>query len=109
MTHSIFAYISLAAVALIAIAFVLALKLKRLMGKGSDTAPIKILLTLIFVNIILAGYSASSIYWKYTHDYLTYVQTTDVVLLAIGIILVISIWKILSDYKSLINKHDPNA
>jgi len=106
MAYSIFAYISLAAVALIGIAFALALKLKDVMGKGRDTAPLKILLTL---NGILAIYSASAIYWKYTHDYLTYVQITDVVLLAIGIILVISIWKIYDEYGGLVKKHDPDA
>jgi len=109
MAYSIFAYISLAAVALIGIAFALALKLKEIMGKGRDTAPLKILLTLIFTNGILAIYSASAVYWKYTHDYLTYVQITDVVLLAIGIILVISIWKIYDEYDGLVKKHDPNA
>ncbi len=107
MIPYLFASISIIALVLIGISFLLALELRKLMGKGKDTAPIKILLTVIAVNALLGLYSVTALYWKYWHDYLTYVRISDVMLLIIGIILVTSLWKVYSDYKSLIKKHEP--
>ncbi len=107
MIPYLFASISIAALVLIGISFLLALELKKIMGKGKDTAPIKILMTVIAVNALLGLYSATSLYWKYWHDYLTYVRVSDLVLLVIGVILVTSLWKVYLDYKTLIKKHEP--
>jgi len=103
-----FATISITAFILIAISFVLALKLKNLMGAGKDTAPVKILLTVILVNGILGAYSVTSIYWKYVYNYVNYVRFSDVILLVIGLILVVSIYSVYRDYDKLLKKHEPN-
>jgi len=52
-------------------------------------------------------YSASAIYWKYVHEYVNYVRNTDIVLLAIGLILVVSIFKVYIDYARLIKRNEP--
>ena len=104
-----FAIISLSAVVLIGISLLLALKLKRLMGKGKDTAPIKILMITIAVNGLLSLLSVTVLYWQYWHDYLMYARISNVMLLIIGIILVISLWKVYNDYSKLIKKYDPGA
>ena len=102
-----FASISIAALVLIGISFLIALKLMNLMGKGKDTATVKILMITIVVNGILGLYTASAIYWKYVHEYVNYVRVTDMVLLLIGIILVTSLYKVYKDYKKLIKKNEP--
>src|SRR3989344_4984404 len=103
----LFASISIAALVLLGISFVLAVRLMQLMGKGKDTATVKILMITIIVNGILGLYSASAIYWKYVHEYVNYVRNTDIVLLLIGIILVTSLYKVYKDYKKLIKKNEP--
>ena len=102
-----FATISIVALILIGVSFILALKLMNLMGSGKDTATVKILMITIVVNGILGVYTASAIYWKYAHEYVTYVRVTDIVLLLIGIILVTSLYKVYKDYKKLIKKNEP--
>ena len=103
----LFASISVAALILLGMSFVLAVRLMQLMGKGKDTATVKILMITIIVNGILGLYSASAIYWKYVHEYVNYVRNTDIVLLAIGLILVVSIFKVYIDYARLIKRNEP--
>jgi len=102
-----FASISIIALILLGVSFLLALKLKNMMGAGKDTGPVKILMAVIATNGILGAYSATSIYWKYVHNYVNYVRVTDFVLLVIGLILVVSIYKIYKDYTNVIKKHEP--
>ncbi len=102
-----FATISISALILLGISFLLAIKLMRLMGKGKDTATVKILMTTIVVNGILGLYTASAIYWKYVHEYVNYVRITDIVLLIIGLILSVSIYKVYKDYAKLIKRNEP--
>src|SRR3989344_3086952 len=102
-----FASISIAALVLLGISFLLALKLMNLMGKGKDTAPVKILMITIATNGLLGLYAASAIYWKYVHNYVNYVRNTDIVLLIIGIILSTSIYKAYKDYSKLIKRNEP--
>src|SRR3989344_1288616 len=103
----LFASISIAALVLLGISFVLAVRLMQLMGKGKDTATVKILMITIATNGLLGIYSASAIYWKYVHNYVNYVRNTDIVLLAIGLILVVSIFKVYIDYARLIKRNEP--
>jgi len=103
----LFASISVAALILLGMSFVLAVRLMQLMGKGKDTATVKILMITIATNGLLGIYSASAIYWKYVHNYVNYVRNTDIVLLAIGLILVVSIFKVYIDYARLIKRNEP--
>ncbi|MFH0868998.1 MAG: hypothetical protein V1839_02100 [archaeon] len=103
-----FAVMSIIALVLLVISFILALKLRNMMGAGKDTAPVKILMITILLNALFGVYSASSMFWKYQHDYLTHVRVTDVFLLAIGIILVTYIYKVYRDYTRLLKKNEPN-
>ena len=105
----LFASMSIAALALLFVSFLFAIKLKNMMGAGKDTGPVKILMAVIVTNAILGFYSATSIYWKYVHDYVTYVRLTDIILLIISIILVVSIYKVYKDYTQIIQKNEPNA
>src|SRR3989338_34813 len=98
----LFASISVAALILLGMSFVLAVRLMQLMGKGKDTAPVKILMITIATNGLLGIYSASAIYWKYVHNYVNYVRNTDIVLLAIGLIL-----KVYMHYARLIKRNEP--
>ena len=102
-----FASISFIALALLFISFLLALKLKNMMGSGRDTGPVKILMAVIATNGILGAYSATAIYWKYVHNYVNYVRFTDIILLVISIILVVAIYKIYKEYTSVVKKHEP--
>lgn len=103
-----FASMSIIALILLIVSFLLALKLKNMMGTGKDTGPVKILMVVIATNGILGAYSASALYWKFWHDYVSYVRITDIILLIISIILVVSIYKVYKDYTSLIKKNEPN-
>lgn len=105
----IYGLTSIIALILIGISFLLALQLKKIMGKGKDTAPVKILMTIVAVNGLLAIYSVVVLYWQYSHDYLTYVRISNIMLLVIGVILVTSLWKVYSGYKTLIRKHEPET
>lgn len=104
-----FAIMSIIALVLLFISFLFAIKLKNMMGAGKDTGPVKILMAVIVTNAILGFYSATSIYWKYIHDYVSYVRITDIILLVISIILLISIYKVYKDYTQIIQKNEPNA
>jgi len=104
-----FASMSIIALILLFVSFVLAVKLKNMMGAGKDTGPVKILMAVIVTNGILGFYSASSIYWKFFHDYISYVRITDLILLVISIVLVASIYKVYRDYTNLIKKNEPNG
>ena len=103
----LFASISVAALILLGMSFVLAVRLMQLMGKGKDKEKVKILMITIATNGLLGIYSASAIYWKYVHNYVNYVRNTDIVLLAIGLILVVSIFKVYIDYAKLIKRNEP--
>ncbi len=103
----LFASISVIALVLLGISFILAVRLMQLMGKGKDTATVKILMITIATNGLLGVYSATAIYWKYVHNYVNYVRNTDIVLLVIGVILVVSIFKAYMDYARLIRRNEP--
>jgi len=103
-----FATISIIALVLLFVSFLFALKLKNLMGTGKDTAPVKILMTVIVVNAILGFYSATELFWKYQHDYVTHTRITDIMMLVIGIILSVSVYKVYKDYTHLLKKNEPN-
>lgn len=103
-----FAIMSLIALILLVVSFILALKLKNMMGGGKDAAPVKILMITIVLNALFGIYSASSMFWKYEHDYVTHVRVTDMFLLLIGIIMVTYIYKVYRDYTQLLKKNEPN-
>jgi hypothetical protein len=89
------------------ISFILAIKLKVLMGKGADTSLVQLLLTVIAINFILGLSLLSAIYEKYISAYLNYIRLTDFMMFVIGLILMISIFKVYRDYSKLIKKHEP--
>lgn len=103
-------YLTIDIIALIALAasFFLALKLRSLMGKGRDTAPIKLILIVIVVNGLLGLLLLLGGYQKYIGWYLNYARFTDIMLMVIGVTLSVSLYKIYMDYKKLIRKHEPN-
>lgn len=103
-------YLTMDIIALITlgISFFLALKLKRLMGKGKDTGPIKILLIVIAVNGLLGFLLLLGGYFKYIGEYINYNRLTDFMLMIIGIILLGSVYWFYRDYRKLIKKHEPD-
>lgn len=103
-------FITLDAFALIflGIAFFLTFKLRKLMGEGRDTAPIKLLTVTISVIFILGVTLLAAIYEKSIGAYINYVRLTDFMMFVIGIILVIAIYGIYKDFKKIIKKHEPN-
>ena len=104
-----FATIDALALILLGVSFFLTLKLKKLMGEGKDTGPVKLLTVVIAVNFILGATLLIAIYEKSVGAYINYVRITDIMMLVIGIVLTYSVWKIYKDYKKLIKKHEPNA
>jgi phage-related holin len=77
------------------------------MGKGKDTAPVQLLLVVIIINFLLGVSLLAAVYQKYIKAYFNYIRLTDVMMLLIGIILTISLYKIYRDYSKLIKKHEP--
>ncbi|HKZ50079.1 MAG TPA: hypothetical protein VJ110_03690 [Candidatus Nanoarchaeia archaeon] len=104
-----FATIDAFALVFLGVSFILTLRLKKLMGEGKDTGPVKLLTTVIAVNFILGATLLLAIYQKSIGGYINYVRLTDVMMLVIGIVLTYSVWKIYKDYKKLIKKYEPNA
>jgi len=103
----LYATIDLTASVFLLISFILTLKLKMLMGKGGDTAPVQLLLTVIFINLVLGLSLLFAIYEKYIGAYFNYIRLTDLMMLVIGVVLTISVIKIYRDYSKLIKKHEP--
>ena len=103
-------FITLDALALIflGIAFFLTFKLRKLMGEGKDTAPVKLLTITISVIIVLCASLLAAIYEKSIGGYVNYARIADFMMFVIGLILTISVYKIYKDYKHLIKKHEPN-
>lgn len=103
-------FIALDAFALIflGISFFLTFKLRKLMGEGKDTAPLKLLTVTIAVIFVLCATLLAAIYEKSIGGYLNYVRLTDFMMFVIGILLTVSIYRIYKDYKHLIKKHEPN-
>jgi hypothetical protein len=104
-----FAAIDAFALIFLGISFFLTMRLKKLMGEGKDTAPVKLLTAVIAVNFILGTTLLIAIYEKSIGGYINYVRLTDVMMLIIGVVLTYSVWKIYKDYKKLVRKHEPNA
>ena len=104
----LFATLDALALIFLGIAFFLTFRLRKLMGEGKDTAPVKLLTITISVIFVLCASLLATIYEKSIGAYLNYVRITDFMMFVIGIVLVISIYKIYKDYKHLIKKHEPN-
>jgi uncharacterized membrane protein len=104
----LFATLDAFALIFLGIAFFLTFKLRKLMGEGKDTAPVKLLTITISVIIVLCASLLAAIYEKSIGGYLNYVRITDLMMFVIGIVLVYSIYKIYKEYKHLIKKHEPN-
>ena|SRR3989338_8961607 len=102
-----FATVDIAALILLVISFVFILKLHNLMGKGKDTAPVKLLLIVVVINLILALTLLAAIYQKYIGAYFNYIRITDISLFIIGVILAFSTYKIYYDYEKLVKKNEP--
>lgn len=103
-----FATLDVLALMFLGIAFFLTFKLRKLMGEGKDTAPVKLLTVTISVIIILCASLLAAIYEKSIGAYINYVRITDFMMFIVGIVLLYSIYKIYEDYKHLIKKHEPN-
>jgi hypothetical protein len=103
----IYAIMDITASVFLLVSFILTLKLKMLMGKGRDTAPVQLLLTVIFINFILGLSLLFAIYEKYIGAYFNYIRLTDFMMLVIGVVLTVSVIKIYGDYSKLIKKHEP--
>lgn len=100
--------IDIIALAALAASFLLALKLKFLMGHGKDAAPVKIILIVILTNGLLGLLLLLGGYQKFIGSYANYNRLTDIFLMVIGLILTASLYKVYRDYKNLIKKHEPN-
>jgi hypothetical protein len=103
-----FLTIDIIALVALAISFFMSIKLVRLMGKGKDAEPAKILIIVTVMNGLLGLLLLMGGYQKYLQDYLMYVRMTDIILMIAGIVLAVSIFKVYTDYKKLIRKHEPN-
>jgi len=104
----IYAAMDFLALVLLVASFFLTLKLKNLMGEGKDTAPVQLLLVVISINFILGVSLLAAVYQKYIGAYLNYVRLTDIMMLIIGLVLTVSVYKIYRDYKKLVKKHEPS-
>jgi len=102
LTADIIALITLTA------AFFIGLKLRKLMGKGKDTEPVKLILIVIGVNILLGLLLLLGGYQKFIGEYANYSRLTDIMLMIIGIVLAVSLYQIYHSYKTLIKKHEPS-
>jgi hypothetical protein len=103
----IYAIMDLIAVIFLGISFIITLRLRSLMGKGRDTAPLQLLLVVIVINLLLGISLLATVYQKYIGAYFNYIRLTDLMMLIIGIILTTSLYKIYRDYSKLIKKHEP--
>jgi len=104
----LFATLDALALIFLGIAFLLTFKLRKLMGEGKDTAPVKLLTITISVIFVLGASLLAAIYEKSIGAYLSYVRITDFMMFIISIVLIYSVYKIYKDYKHLIKKHEPN-
>ncbi len=102
-----FATVDTLALLLLLVSFIIVLRLHKLMGKGKDTGPVKLLLIVIAVNFILAISLLAALYQKYIGAYFNYIRTTDIAIFVIGLILAISSYKIYKDYEKLVKKNEP--
>ncbi len=102
-----FATVDVAALFLLLASFVIVLRLHKLMGKGKDTGPVKLLLIVIAVNLILAFTLLAALYQKYIGAYFNYIRITDISIFIIGIILTVASYKIYMDYKKLVERNEP--
>jgi len=89
--------------------FLLGIALWRLMGKGKDTAPVKILIIVIILNVILGGTLLVGGWFQYLNNWVQYARIVDVALMIIGLVLTLSIAWIYNDYRKLIKRHEPSA
>ena len=101
--------VNILAVFFLGASFLLGFALKRLMGKGKDTGPVKLLLIVIILNGALGLTLLIGGWYQYLSDWVTYVRIVDVSLMLIGIVLTASIAWIYKDYKKLLKKHEPGA
>jgi len=108
MIPHFFAIVDAIALVLLGLSFIQTIRLRKLMGEGKDTGPVKLLLIVISINVLLAASLLIAIYQKYIGSYLNYIRTTDIAMLAIGTLLVFAVTKFHFDYKKLIDKHEPN-
>jgi uncharacterized membrane protein len=104
----LFAALDISALIFLGVAFFLTFKLRKLMGEGRDTAPVKLLTGTIAIIIVLGASLLAAIYEKSIGGYVNYARITDFMMFVIGIILTLYIYKIYKDYKKLIKKHEPN-
>jgi hypothetical protein len=103
-----FATLDILALIFLGISFFLTFKLRKLMGEGKDTAPIKLLTATISIIFVLGASLLAAIYEKSIGGYINYARIADFMMFVIGLILTISVYKIYKDYKHLIKKHEPN-
>jgi len=103
----IYAIMDLIAVIFLGISFIITLRLRSLMGKGRDTAPLQLLLVVIAINLLLGISLLATVYQKYIGAYFNYIRLTDLMMLVIGITLTVSLYKIYRDYSKLLKKHEP--
>lgn len=89
--------------------FLLGILLWRLMGKGKDTGPVKILMIVIVMNVILGSTLLIGGWFQYLKDWVQYARIVDISLMIIGLVLTASIAWVYNDYKKLIKKYEPGA
>ncbi len=103
-----FLAINILALTFLASSFILGIALRKLMGKGKDTAPIQILLIVIIMNTLLGALLLGAGYMAYLGNFVNYTRITGVVLMLIGIILTGSMYKVYKNYKKLILRQEPD-
>jgi len=101
--------INIIALVFLGLSFLLAILLKRLMGKGKDTGPVKLLIIVIILNGMLGLLLLAGSWFEYLSDWVSYAVLTDVTLMIIGMIMTGAVWWVYNDYKKLIKKHEPGA
>lgn len=101
--------VNILAIIFLGAAFLLGLALWRIMGKGKDTAPLKILLLVIALNVSLGLTLLAGCWFEYFQQWINYARITDVALMLIGLFLTVGLAKVYFDYKKLIKKHEPSA
>ena len=101
--------VNIIALIFLGISFLLALALKRLMGKGKDTAPVKVLMIIIGLNGLLCLLLLAGGWFKYVDEWVNYARLTDMMIMIIGVVLTAAVAKIYLSYKKLIKKHEPEA
>ena len=100
--------VNILALIFLACSFLLGVALLKLMGKGKDTGPVKILIIVISLNVILGATLLIGGWFQYLNDWVQYARIVDVSLMITGLILTGSIAWIYNDYRKLIKKHEPS-